>query len=136
MAKNIFHRIAASLREAVFFAEKVSMGPGPDEIIDRLPSILSFTEPKRSMDVFRELEKEYGDMSVSLGAVYIALDTAGREGWVRRELSTQTRSWGRRNVLVPVYFKQGSGRRIKPDVQAAGLDIDGRLKPAYIAIQP
>lgn len=100
-----------SWKDAVGMIKAVSSGPNQDDIINSLPSVLSYTSSKRSMVILREIERMYGH-HLSIPNVHLALQTAQREGWVGYEIIIVPKLWGRRNVETPAYFKIGSGRRV------------------------
>ena len=116
---NPLKRIASSLSAALNIARTINSGPSVDEIVEKLPSVLSFTERKRSMAIIRELQVSYG-MELGIAATHLALETAVREGWAAKEIieapEELKRMRGGRPIVV--YFKIGSGRRIKQEKAA------------------
>jgi hypothetical protein len=86
-----------------------------NEIVEKLPSLLSFNEGKRGTVVTRELQKACG-VDLADAAVYLALEAAVREGWVEKEHGK--------------YFKVGSGRRIKSEAAMSEPKFGGKAVTA------
>lgn len=107
-----FRKIAKGLRRL--------LGPSVDDIVETLPSVLSYAEKKRSLIIFRELEGILGG-GLSLGAVHLALEKAVSEGWADAETSVSV-ELGREIVS---YYKVGSGRRIKKERPSGDLVPSG-----------